>query len=373
MFKFWDPILEPMLRSIDAKNIIEIGVCDGYCTRFLLQYCSQEDGHLDYIDPEQNFDLQEFQSQFGSIGTFHRGASLEVLPSLQIADAVLIDGDHNWYTVYNELQILDHTVKSSASNFPLVFFHDVSWPYGRRDLYYAPERIPPEFRLPYAQKGILPGVTELVEDGGLNSQLCNAHLEGGPRNGVLTAVEDFVRKSGVGTLYVVPLLFGLGILVPHRLAENQALMSEVLKWNSKDGLNTLLSFLERERVTEMCSAQATHASHQRLLSVLRQERAQIQTDLSDLRQEYARTRSKYDGLQKGCTELREKYEALQTEWTGLREEYAALQNECNGLRNECASLQSEMQAILDSRSWRWTSSLRTLSTKSRSHLKRLKG
>ena len=31
--------------------------------------------------------------------------------------------------------------------------HDVGWPYGRRDLYYAPEQIPEEFRQPYRRAG----------------------------------------------------------------------------------------------------------------------------------------------------------------------------------------------------------------------------
>jgi hypothetical protein len=362
-----------MLRSIDARNIIEVGVCNGDCTRFLLQYCCEVDGHLDYIDPEQNFDLQEFQGQFGPVGTFHRGISLDVLPGLRIADAVLIDGDHNWYTVYNELQLLAQSVISADSGFPLVFFHDVSWPYGRRDLYYAPERIPPEFRLPYARKGILPGVTELVDQGGLNSQLCNAHHEGGQRNGVLTAVEDFVRESDVGTLYVLPILFGLGILVPHRLTENRALMTEVSKWNSNDGLTTLLSFLESERVFEIYSAETARTYHESLTSKLRQERDQTHTLLSHLRQEYARIRSEYASLQRECTVVRAECARLRNECSDLRAECAVLQSERNGLTNQCSVLQSELNAMLDSRSWRWTSSLRTLSTKSRSSLQRLKG
>jgi hypothetical protein len=28
----------------------------------------------------------------------------------------------------------------------MIFFHDVGRPYGRRDMYYQPETVPPEFR-----------------------------------------------------------------------------------------------------------------------------------------------------------------------------------------------------------------------------------
>ena len=61
-------------------------------------------------------------------------------------DAALVDGDHNWYTVYNELKMLAATARDAGAPLPLLIMHDVCWPYGRRDLYYAPERIPEEFR-----------------------------------------------------------------------------------------------------------------------------------------------------------------------------------------------------------------------------------
>ncbi|MCK5218419.1 hypothetical protein KAR10_02780 [bacterium] len=45
-------------------------------------------------------------------------------------------------------------------------------------------------------------LTRLVYTGGLNAQLFNALQEGGAHNGVLTAVEDFLNQSKIGTLYV---------------------------------------------------------------------------------------------------------------------------------------------------------------------------
>ena len=37
---------------------------------------------------------------------FHRDLSLDVLDRCGAFDVALIDGDHNWYTVYNELRVL---------------------------------------------------------------------------------------------------------------------------------------------------------------------------------------------------------------------------------------------------------------------------
>ena len=50
--------------------------------------------------------------------------------------------------------MLAATAREAGAPLPVCFLHDVGWPYGRRDLYYAPERIPEEFRQPWAQKGL---------------------------------------------------------------------------------------------------------------------------------------------------------------------------------------------------------------------------
>ena len=78
---------------------------------------------------------------------------------------------------------------------PLMVLHDVGWPYGRRDLYYAPEQIPDEFRQPYAQGGHAPG-RQRARHGRRRHQPDDVQRrhEGGPRNGVMTAVDDFIAE-----------------------------------------------------------------------------------------------------------------------------------------------------------------------------------
>ena len=97
--------------------------------------------------------------------TVNKGISLKVLPELHDAfDCILIDGDHNWYTVYHELKVISD--RDLLKRGGMVFFHDVEWPYGRRDMYYQPETIPQEHRHNCAQKGIMWGQSELSEHGG---------------------------------------------------------------------------------------------------------------------------------------------------------------------------------------------------------------
>ena len=123
---------------------------------------------------------------------FHGSSSLEALAAIPEIDAALIDGDHNWHTVSAELGLLAEGATRANAPLPLVLAHDAGWPYGRRDMYYDPHSIPAEHRHDAARAGIAPGRSKLGSPG-INAHLWNATTEGGPRNGVLTAIEDFVE------------------------------------------------------------------------------------------------------------------------------------------------------------------------------------
>jgi hypothetical protein len=80
-------------------------------------------------------------------------------------------------------------------------------------LYYQPDTIPLEFRHPFAQKGMIRGQSRLADAGGLNSKYSNALEEGGPKNGVLTAVEDFLAQYPKDyRFFRIRYQYGLGVL-----------------------------------------------------------------------------------------------------------------------------------------------------------------
>ncbi|MFW9996537.1 MAG: hypothetical protein ACFFD4_31120 [Candidatus Odinarchaeota archaeon] len=78
-----------------------------------------------------------------------------------------------------------------------IFLHDIGWSCGRCDLYYSPDQTPGEYCHPYANKGIIEGQFGLADEGVINSDLRNAVMVGGSRNGVLIAIEDFIKKPGL--------------------------------------------------------------------------------------------------------------------------------------------------------------------------------
>src|SRR3954447_18488383 len=167
MFPFWEDTIAPVLEAARVRRVVEIGALRGENTVQMLEDLGAET-ELHVIDPLPAFDPGQHEAQFPGRYVFHEDLSLNVLPNLPPMDAALIDGDHNWYTVYNECRLLAEVSAAADAPLPILFLHDVLWPYGRRDLYYAPEQIPEEFRQSYAKQGMQPGRARLKPRGGLN-------------------------------------------------------------------------------------------------------------------------------------------------------------------------------------------------------------
>jgi hypothetical protein len=214
MNRFWDRYIKPVFETVQPRRVLEIGAHAGWNTRNILAYCRATGARADIVDPAPEPALHEVLAGYWEEHTFHPFPSIQAIPWLVMPDLALIDGDHNWYTVYQELELLHCLAMDQKTAPPIILLHDVAWPYARRDMYYNPDAIPSGYRHPYAYIGMLPGVSELQETG-MNGVLANATHEGGPRNGVLTAVEDFIASLDVEVLfYQLPFFNGLGIFIP---------------------------------------------------------------------------------------------------------------------------------------------------------------
>ena len=203
----------PVARKLRWQNFCEIGARDGTSTNYFLKLpiasytvidpCLDEDLHARYAG-----DARVRVVKSNSLDALADGGPIR---NGTLFDCILIDGDHNWYTVFNELRVIHKRGLLRAGGF--IFLHDVDWPYGRRDLYYQPETIPAEFRHPYAQQGVVRGQDSLSLVGGWNHHLMNAVHEGGARNGVMTAIEDFLaQRANDYRFFWIRYQWGLGVL-----------------------------------------------------------------------------------------------------------------------------------------------------------------
>lgn len=248
MRRFWNTHIEPILMATRPARIMEIGADEGWNTGQILNYCRDNGAFADVIDPVWSHGIHHVFSQHSrDYSHFHQMKSLDAVPLLPPPDVVLLDGDHNWRTVYQEFTaFFEHAGRNNAEA-PIVLFHDAAWPYARRDMYYAPDDMEEEFRHPFAYKGILPGQSDLSDEG-MNCNLANALHEGGPRNGVLTAVENFVAEWPEPVdLRVLPFFNGMGIAIP------QARMTPQLK-------RVVDSFFEADALMKACEALEANTS-----------------------------------------------------------------------------------------------------------------
>ena len=259
MKRFWDAVIGPMLEAARPESIVEIGSDEGLNTRNLLAYAEGVDAVVHVVDPVPKYDVAEWQERYGPRFVFHRALSVDAIPSIDRMDLVLVDGDHNWYTVYNELRLIGERCAELSQPFPLVMLHDVRWPFGRRDLYYDPDTIPEEYRMPHGPEGIRPGVEGLLDEGGLIQGLEKATTEGGPRNGVFTAVEDFLKETDLDLeLVVVPGFHGLALLVPPGLRRNGRFAEILDTWNLEPNVARHAERLEEEWIETGLRYQEQH-------------------------------------------------------------------------------------------------------------------
>jgi hypothetical protein len=259
-------LLLPCLQIVGARSVAEVGAFAGDLTRVLVDWASGSGARVLAIDPDPQDALVELAGDAPTLELV-RQTSLDALATIALPDVVIIDGDHNYWTVSEELRLIGARVP--GADLPLVLFHDVCWPHGRRDDYFAPEQIPPERRYPVAgdSGGLAPSHAGVVA-GGLPYPRSAAN-EGGPRNGVLTAIEDFAGARDELRLVVVPAFFGFGALWHLHAPWSDELSRLLDPWDR----NPILERLEANRVHNLARWHRSQAEVWRLREQLGRQQA----------------------------------------------------------------------------------------------------
>jgi hypothetical protein len=242
-------LIRQCLMHAQARDVAEIGAEFGGMSQLLADHCLASGGTFTTIDPAPKPEFVEWVAGCGHVR--HVAApSLDAMPALSGIDAWVIDGDHNYFTVFNELAIADRLSRRDGKPL-LAFLHDVSWPCARRDMYYAPDSIPAQHRHRYSfDAGVTLDDQGFVLNRGLRGmgQFAWALHEGGPRNGVLTAVEDFIAAAESDErplVYAqVPAVLGLGVLFDGSAEWAEDMAGTLLPYHAND----LIASLEENRL-----------------------------------------------------------------------------------------------------------------------------
>src|SRR5579872_3768186 len=228
-----------------VRRVAEVGSEYGTFTQELCAYAQRVGGQLISIDPLPQPAALEFISAHRDQPHFRfvQKTSLEALPDLRDIDAYIVDGDHNYFTVRRELEL----IRDGRGHAPwLVFQHDVCWPCGRRDMYYNPGQIPPEHLRPHSfEKGITLDNPGMIEGGFRgDGTIAFAQEEGGPANGVRTAIEDFLAAHPELRFDVVPTVLGLGVIYSRNASWSEQMTALFRPYAD----NPLLERVERNRL-----------------------------------------------------------------------------------------------------------------------------
>jgi len=232
-------VFELIFTSRELSTVIEIGVESGKVSGMYVElgasavYC---------VDPKPTDELRANLAENPALHLV-QGWSPEVLGELPKADLYVLDGDHNYATVHDELT----WVMANASD-AIVVLHDVLWPCSRRDLYYDPSAVPPGRKHEASTDGPTVWHDELSPAGfvGLGAFTTACHA-GGERNGVLTAVEDALaqaRDEDTWHFELIPAVFGMGVVVRQADPSVQRLLESLRRYSESH----LLATMENNRI-----------------------------------------------------------------------------------------------------------------------------
>lgn len=369
MHRLWEPIIEPLLQHLRPGVVVEVGCATGDNTRNLLGFCVRTGAVLHAVDPAPEFDVDEWKRSHPDTFVFHNAPSLDVLPTIADIDVALIDGDHNWYTVLNELRVL--AASRADRTYPVVLLHDVGWPYGRRDLYYDPERVPEPSRHPYRQAGLRPGRIDLDDQGGLNVNRLNATVEGGPRNGVMTAIEDFLEESDTAIeVVVVTGVHDLAILTPKRFEEmNEEAASFIQELAASPPLQALLETLETLRVKDAVIA----ADRRRAMAALDERVAEMKARLESTAQERDHAQIRIKSLQTEMATHRKSAAAAEARVAALDRAIESAEKAIESATSQRERLAAKLEKLQGRRSVRFALGVASLARPLFYSLRRLRG
>jgi hypothetical protein len=331
---FW-PLIEPILARLAPQRLCEIGVETGAFTERLLVWSRQHECSYVGVDPSVDPTLLARWNKPSIVKNMVRderllvARSLDVLPSLESCDVYFLDGDHNYFTVHNELELIVRASTNAGAKpvNPLIFVHDVSWPWGRRDMYYQPDALPAEARHPYSEGlGVCLESDDLI-DGGLRApgRYCVALHAGGPRNGVLTAVEDFLseRIAQGWESILIPAAYGLAILYQSANASHDVFQQLRL---AAGVMHDFLAACETSYLTLYLYLLAQEGSHFKTV------------------QAYNELDCAYHALHTGSEKLTGEYQRLLDHSISLEKEYQRLLDHCISLEKEYQKLATAYRA-----------------------------
>ena len=370
MYRYWQLLIEPILRFAKPSLIIEVGAGHGQLTSALFSHCVDSKIKLCIADPNPKFDIDELIRKHPELCEWHPSLALNALFQIGCEGGLIfLKGDPNWYTTLNSLRLIEKLRGKNGNSFPIILIGGTSWPYARRDAYIDPSTIPSTFALPYRRKGVRPGQPEPVDWGGLNPSWNHALYENELQNGVLTAVEDFLAETKLNLhSFMLPIFGGITVLATEDRLNHQADLNKFLSQTKENYfLGRLLLLTEQTRIeAEICvndqaiDLQRIREQHVAAIDQLSRANTELATQLcstSEHVQALATASEDRDQAQAKVALLEEQWRANETahenvqaakdeQLRGLNGKLTAIESVTNTLREDLSKAKANYSRVL---------------------------
>jgi hypothetical protein len=287
--EYW-PIVAQILEAARPRRIIEAGVQHADMTQHLVSWAERHDARVLSFDPALGPVAAELAARHPELELRYE-ISHAVLPTVADGDFFILDTDHNYYTVSQELRIIHENTPHPH----VICVHDIGWPNARRDTYYDPTIIPPSGQHAHTYEGgVVPGNPGMAASGWRGEGAFAVALhEGGPRNGVLTALEDFLAAHPDYVLHTLAPVFGLGVLT----RRDHPALPEIMRILAPFHENSLLQAIERNRLLLYVRLIEVGDAYRALEAELDQTNTSQAALLAELERQIAHLSAEHDATQ----------------------------------------------------------------------------
>lgn len=242
-----------LVVNAGVRSVCEIGSEGGLLSQELhRRYKEGLIDRLTIVDPVPSKEVIAFADGAGC--KVEQCLSLDALEGMSAHDLYIVDGDHNYHTVSNELRAIFRHENA------IVVMHDIGWPCATRDMYYNPGTVPADARHPFTFDGAMDPAKDEVVASGLDSHgyyAVSLH-DGGARNGVFTALRDVSKELDL-EFDSLPALLGVGVVRGAGHPSNSAIRD---LFPSAE-IDALLWRLEENRLSNwVAKTQVEHELHQ---------------------------------------------------------------------------------------------------------------
>ena len=237
------PLIKSLIVSVSPKSICEIGSDLGATTKLLSDYCYENSCTLHSVDPA--FDKTERKSQ---LVYNYKMTSFEYLKNNQASQIYFIDGDHNFHTVFNELNLIKSSLIRNEE--VVIFLHDVGWPCAYIDMYYDCSSIPEELRGLSHKNSIVKVLKDEYSQvyEGLPMDQVSVVSRSSRNSGVLGAVMEFLKKDMNSEFFKIPSIYGFGVLILNKNISGEVYAEFSKLKNICSKFDVFLSILEFNRI-----------------------------------------------------------------------------------------------------------------------------